>query len=605
MMMSSVLRAWVLVLSIVPVLCSEYLSPTGVITSQSQEYLYIINSSAKSIVVYNVPKKQIEKTFSLNENPSDIALSNDGESLYITTQSAQGKVLIVSLDDGTPRKTISVGHTPMAPIESTNGKELYVCNRFNNSVSFIDLASGVEIEEVSVVREPVSAVLSQDGTKIFVANLLPNGPADGDYISANISVIDTEKRVVTHEILLPNGTTGIRKLTLSPDGMYIYATHTLARYQVPTTQLTKGWMNTNALSIIATNESRFVGTVLLDQVNRGAANPWGVQCTTDGKRLCVTHAGTHEISVINRLGMHDKLDKVARETQTNEQGYSGSTDMDLSFLVGLRNRIALKGRGPRGLALVGSTAYVTEYFSGTMSIVDINAGVNATVDMVSLGNQPPDSVVRKGEFFFNDASRCFQNWQSCTTCHPDSRVDGLNWDILNDGIGNPKNVKNMLYAHRTPPTTATGIRANAEVSVRAGFTFIEFTVLPEDDMKAVDEYLKSMRPTPSPYLVNNALSPLAEQGAVVFKKERCHSCHSGPLYTDMKLHEVGTGKGQEEGQGFDTPSLIEMWRTAPYLHDGRYAEIKELIKNHNPRSDDDDGLNAEEVNQLAHFLLSL
>ena len=28
---------------------------------------------------------------------------------------------------------------------------------------------------------------------------------------------------------------------------------------------------------------------------------------------------------------------------------------------------------------------------------------------------------------------------------------------------------------------------------------------------------------------------------------------------------------------FDTPTLIEVWRTAPYLHDGRYATIKELF----------------------------
>ena len=29
----------------------------------------------------------------------------------------------------------------------------------------------------------------------------------------------------------------------------------------------------------------------------------------------------------------------------------------------------------------------------------------------------------------------------------------MNWNLLNDGMGNPKNVKSMLLAHATPPTT--------------------------------------------------------------------------------------------------------------------------------------------------------
>ena len=33
--------------------------------------------------------------------------------------------------------------------------------------------------------------------------------------------------------------------------------------------------------------------------------------------------------------------------------------------------------------------------------------------------------VRKGEQYFNDATLCFQKWQSCASCHPDARADGL------------------------------------------------------------------------------------------------------------------------------------------------------------------------------------
>ena len=56
-----------------------------------------------------------------------------------------------------------------------------------------------------------------------------------------------------------------------------------------------------------------------------------------------------------------------------------------------------------------------------------------------LGDDPEMTEERRGEMLFNDATLCFQRWQSCSSCHPDARADGLNWDLINDGIGNPKN----------------------------------------------------------------------------------------------------------------------------------------------------------------------
>ena len=43
----------------------------------------------------------------------------------------------------------------------------------------------------------------------------------------------------------------------------------------------------------------------------------------------------------------------------------------------------------------------------------------------------------------------------------------LNWDLLNDGVGNPKNTRSLLLAHKTPPAMFLGVRANAEAAVRA------------------------------------------------------------------------------------------------------------------------------------------
>ena len=58
----------------------------------------------------------------------------------------------------------------------------------------------------------------------------------------------------------------------------------------------------------------------------------------------------------------------------------------------------------------------------------------------------------------------------------------------------------------------------------------------EEMAKCVDAYMKSLRPVPSPYLVNGELSDKAKEGRKVFEKLKCGECHSGPYYTDRVGH---------------------------------------------------------------------
>ena len=91
-------------------------------------------------------------------------------------------------------------------------------------------------------------------------------------------------------------------------------------------------------------------------------------------------------------------------------------------------------------------------------------------------------------------------------------MDGFNWDLLNDGIGNPKNTKSLLLAYKTPPVMSLGVRTNAEAAVRAGLAHILFTQQPEEVPAAIYEYLKSLKPVPSPHLVHGKLSKAARRG---------------------------------------------------------------------------------------------
>jgi cytochrome c peroxidase len=219
------------------------------------------------------------------------------------------------------------------------------------------------------------------------------------------------------------------------------------------------------------------------------------------------------------------------------------------------------------------------------------------------------NAARKGEMFFHDASLCFQKWQSCSSCHPgNGRVDALNWDLLNDGLGNPKNTKSLLLAHKTPPAMVSGTRRNAEAAVRAGIRHIQFAVRPEDDAAAIDAFLMSLEPVPSPHLVRGGmLSKRAKRGKRLFESAGCVSCHSSSLFTDMKKYDLGLGRYVDQGKAFDTPSLVECWRTAPYLHDGRAATIEEVLIRFN--KDDSHGRTSEltdqQIKDLATYVLCL
>lgn len=438
------------------------------------------------------------------------------------------------------------------------------------------------------MREPKSALFSKDGEYLFVTNFLPAQRADVDYVAACVSVIRMSDFTKVKDIQLANGSNALRGICMTPDGKYIYISHNLGRFTVPTSQLQQGWMNTSAFSIIDVAKQEFIGAVVVDEPERGAAGIWSIVCNDE--TLFITHSGTHEISVIDHKAMLDKFLNYPNKSML---------DYDLRFLYGLRKRIPLEGNGPRKMIMENGKLYIPTYFADILNIVDAQTCEIATVN---LNPDREESAENKGERYFNDASHCFQNWQSCNGCHPgDARTDGMNWDLMNDGVGNSKNCKSLLFSHPTPPSMISGIRETAEWAVRAGFKFIQFFDITEEDAVCVDAYLKSLRPVPSPYLVDGELSDLAKEGRKIFEKLNCTECHSGPYYTDLKMHRIG--EDIEFEKGWDTPTLREVWRTAPYLFDGRAATMEEVFEIH--KHGIDKKVSKKEIKALTEYVNSL
>jgi cytochrome c peroxidase len=85
---------------------------------------------------------------------------------------------------------------------------------------------------------------------------------------------------------------------------------------------------------------------------------------------------------------------------------------------------------------------------------------------------------------------------------------------------------------------------------------------------------------------SNALNALEKAGLAVFRgRGNCSTCHPGPNFTDDQLHNTGVAwrdgalADRGGGQGrFKTPTLREVSRTAPYMHDGSLATLEDVIE---------------------------
>jgi len=600
----------ILTLTTDAVAAPKYLSPSAIVSDGTGKTLYITCATANQVLCFDTQSRKAAATIAVPDSPNGLITSTDGQTLYVTCGGTEGTVCVIDIKTSKIAHQIAVGHTPMGPVLSPDGKTLYVCNKFTDDVSVIDLASNKQKARIHVKRQPVAASLTPNGKTLLVANFLPTGPSDADYVASAISVIDTSTLKVTQEIQLINGAGSVHDVRISPDGKYAAVTHVLARFMLPTSQVERGWMNANGLSLIDMTSMKVLNTVLLDNAESGAANPRGATWTGDGTKLLIAHSGSMEVSVINFPALLDKFAKgVSPEFTSYVTDPKEAASHDLNYLVGIQRRIPITptDNGPRAIAIIGDTAWVANYYSDTLCAFNITAE-KPEMESIALGAPVEPDILRKGEMYFNDGRICFQRWQSCTSCHPDARVDAYNWDLLNDGIGNPKNTKSMLLAHQTPPTMSLGIRETAEVAVRSGIHLILFSEQPESVPTAIDEYLKSMKPVPSPKLVKGKLSDKALQGEKIFNRAGCSSCHPAGLFTDLQSYDVGTqGQYDKAAEKFDTPTLVEIWRTGPYLHDGSALTVRDVVTKHNPK--DKHGktsdLSSSEIDELCEYLLSL
>jgi cytochrome c peroxidase len=120
-------------------------------------------------------------------------------------------------------------------------------------------------------------------------------------------------------------------------------------------------------------------------------------------------------------------------------------------------------------------------------------------------------------------------------------------------------------------------------------------ITPANLGRSLSDYVRTIRATDSPadrYLQGrlDSLDPLARHGEeLFFGKASCFGCHSGPDFTDRSFHNTGVswGKGDLGRQAitedkrdcgaFKTATLREVAKTAPYMHDGSFQTLDEVL----------------------------
>ena len=550
----------------------------------------------------------------LPEGPAGLAWSSSSDRLYVAERRT-GDIVEVDLATGSVRHRARVARRPSGIALSANGAQLYICDSATDAILALDLASGA-VQTLPVNgHQPQQVEITPEG-HLVVLPLLPQGAAD-PAAGLQVTILDP-RRSSSRVVSLPAGSTAGRGLALSPDGRLAAVSHVIARANLPTIIADAGWVNTNAISLIDVQMARLIATVALDRPSVGAADPWGVAFADGGATLWVAASGVHaflRIDITRLRGLisgeesveDPTLPQVWRDMRRDPALVMRLAD-DLTALAGagLVKRIALPHGGPRGLAITPDQEPVTTlYFGGSLAHVQRDGEIR----QYRLSANADLDPIRQGERIFHDGSATYQGWLSCATCHVDGRSDGLNWDRLNDGVGNPKNTRSLIGATHRAPAMALGVYPDAQAAIAAGFQTITFRDAPEEDIAAVVRYLAAQQPEPSPWLdANGKRSEAAERGRLLFEGTGdCISCHKGTWRSDFKRHRIGTGRGLDTGKAFTTPILTELWRTPPYLHDGSAATLRAIFQDRNPEHahGEADQLTEAQLDDLIWFLLSL
>lgn len=565
-------------------------SPVDLVVSPGQRWLATANQTSGSVSLVRIGDGVVLDEVAVGQRPSAIAILPDGRRLIVSASDSGDVVVLEVRDDRLlVSSRIHVGFEPHGIAVNAAGNKAYVALTADAKVAVIDLRTGDVLDRIVVGRWPRYLALSPDETRLAIGT-------SGD---RGISIVDTEagKLLFIEKFVGLN----IGHLRISRDSKYAYFPWVVYR-QNPITagNIRLGWVLATRIARVKLREQARREAMSLDPRGEAIADPHGLALTSDEKRLVVSASGSHELLVY-------------RATDLPLEDFGGTDHIPNALLRDDDRffRIELGGR-PMGLCIAKDdrTVYVANYLNNSVQIVDI--AKRRLVRSIPLGGPAEPSLARRGEAIFFDGRRSLDQWYSCHTCHYDGGTNAVAMDTLNDHSSFTfKTVLPLYNVAATGPWTWHGWQADLQAAMKKSMTSTMLGPNPSDaDVKALVAYLKTLRPPPNPFRQpDGSLSESAKRGKRVFEstETNCTSCHSGPLFTDGEVHDVGTGKSSDRLQGFNTPSLIGVFRKVELLHDGRAKSLHDLLTDHHApeKVAGEKPLSGREVVDLIEYLKTL
>ena len=554
------------------------ISASAIAISPDGAWLAAVNPDSGSISLLSLPGLELVKELKVGRDPRTLTFRADSNVLYVANYGGNS-IAAVDVEQAVKSAEVPVGPMPYAAIEHAG--VLYVSEHALGRVSAYDVETGELQSTLELDPFPAGLALDPGAGKLYVTHLL----------SGRVTRIDLSS--FTLEALLTTG----KDVNLS---QFIYLDLRFQRAYLPQTRSNSSnpalvfdatvFPLVNVVDLASQKLIR-QERISLDMGPRSVNMPFAVALDEARQVLLVANAGSNDVSII--------------DLQNNRQ---------LARLQVSAN--------PRGIVFdpQANLGYVNNVLDGTISVID-TLGL-AVVDTIHITEIPLDPQILLGKKLFHAArvpDLTTDRWISCAVCHFDGGMDGRTWLGFPDG---PRNTPALFGVGRTLPIHWSGDLdelQDVELTIRTiqagtglvpGETFDSLGVphgglSPELD--ALAAFMSSLGVPPSPYPVGQREF---ERGEQLFGQLGCAECHVPPLYTDSQLHDVGTGDPELErnshgrGTRFDTPSLLGIWATSPYFHDGSAQTLLDVLRTTNEHHIADK-ISESELQAFLSFLLAL
>jgi YVTN family beta-propeller protein len=574
-------------------------SPIALALSADGSRLLTANHTAGTVSLVETTARKVLAEIPTGDRPMGVAISPDGKRGAVSHWYGYDlAILSIGPDSMKVVGRVEVGPEPRGVVLSPDGTTAYVAIGAAHEVVRVDLGEGKITGRVAVGTEPRDLEITQDGARLLVGNAR----------SSDLSVVKTPDLTVERTLKVDG--VNLRQVAIDPAGEFGYVANMRNRRMATVDRnIDLGWVLGQRLTRVSLDGSRDFATQTLDPQGKAAGDAHGVALSADGKHLAVSCGGTHEV-----MFFRTDLGRLPWRT-------GGSRDLIHASLLsddGKFRRVETGGR-PTELAFApdGKTLYVANYLADSVQVLDADAG--SVIGEIALGAPSEISLERRGEILFHAAERSFNQWYSCNTCHSDGHTNGENFDTKNDGWHDfsttptlsQKQVPTLRGVARTGPWTWHGWQTSLDDAVDESFTKSMQGKKPTpDETRAVAAFLSALDHPRNPNLgPDGSISEAARRGEALFRssKAACSTCHPAPDFTDGKNHMIGLEERQDVYEGYNPPSLLGVYDTAPYLHDGRAATLHDVLAgDHSPEiAAGLDKLTDEEIDDLVAYLRTL